>query len=75
MLNANSTPYLDPKVQFVGVSKLRSLNATNLRALDKTLVIQDGETPLAVLMSYELFLKMQQQMQTLTQLSECNPFS
>ncbi|HEY7218990.1 MAG TPA: hypothetical protein VH985_11440 [Candidatus Binatia bacterium] len=59
----NTIPYIDPQVQHVGVSKLRSLNATNLSTLDKTLVIQDNDTPLAVLLTYEQFLQMQQQLQ------------
>lgn len=52
-------PRVDPNVQYVGVSKLRTLNATNLHSLDKTLVIQDDDKPLAVVLSYEQFLAMQ----------------
>lgn len=52
-------PYIDPNVQYVGVSKLRTLNASNLNELDKTLVIQDNDRPLAVVLSYEQFLAMQ----------------
>ena len=58
-----SIPYIDPNVQYVGVSKLRSLNATNLHSLDKTLVVQDDETPIAVILSYDQFMKIQQQRQ------------
>ena len=55
-------PRIDPNVQFVGVSKLRSLNATNLNNLDKTLVVQDAnDKPLAVILRYEQFLEMQQE--------------
>ncbi|MGO8793324.1 MAG: hypothetical protein ACLQLC_00745 [Candidatus Sulfotelmatobacter sp.] len=53
-------PYLDPSVQHVGISKLRALNVTQLRALDKTLVIQDNDKPLAVLIKYDHFLAMQE---------------
>ena len=56
-------PYIDPNVEHVGVSRLRTLNATNLRQFDKTLVIQDNDKPLAVLLSYEQFLLMQKQLQ------------
>lgn len=63
MNSQSSIPYIDPNVQFVGVSKLRSLNATNLSALNKTLVVQDDETPIAVILSYDQFMKMQQQRQ------------
>jgi hypothetical protein len=57
--NQVSIPYLDPSVQHVGISRLRSLNVTQLRDLDKTLVIQDNEEPLAVLLKYEQFMAMQ----------------
>jgi hypothetical protein len=56
-----SIPYLDPSVQHVGISKLRALNATQLRDLDKTLVIQDNDKPLAVLLKFEHFMAMQEQ--------------
>jgi len=60
---ATSIPYIDPNVEHVGVSRLRTLNATNLRHFNKTLVIQDNDTPLAVLLTYEQFLSMQKQLQ------------
>lgn len=56
-----SLPYVDPTVQHVGVTKLRSLNVAQLRDLDKTLVIQDNDKPLAVLLRYEQFMAMQEQ--------------
>jgi hypothetical protein len=58
--NQVSIPYLDPSVQHVGISRLRALNVTQLRELDKTLVIQDNDKPLAVLLKYEHFLAMQE---------------
>ena len=58
--NQVSIPYLDPTVQHVGISRLRALNVTQLRELDKTLVIQDNDKPLAVLLKYEHFLAMQE---------------
>jgi len=62
MANTNpvSIPYLDPSVQHVGISRLRALNVTQLRELGKTLVIQDNDKPLAVLLKYEHFLAMQE---------------
>ena len=60
--NPAPIPYLDPNVLHVGISKLRALNVTQLRALDKTLVIQDNDKPLAVLLKYEHFLAMQEKM-------------
>jgi len=38
------------------------MNATQLREIDKTLVIQENDQPLAVLLKYEEFLIMQQQL-------------
>ncbi len=58
-------PYIDPTVEHVGVSKLRTLNATKLREADKTLVIQDNDTPVAVLLAYDKFVSIQQQMLSL----------
>jgi PHD/YefM family antitoxin component YafN of YafNO toxin-antitoxin module len=59
-------PYIDPNVRHVGVSKLRELNASKLKELGKegepTLVIQDNDTPLAVLLSYDKFLMMQEKL-------------
>ena len=60
--NPISIPYVDPTVQHVGISRLRALNVTQLRELDKTLVIQDNDEPLAVLLKYEHFLAMQERM-------------
>lgn len=56
----DSIPYLDPSVQHVGISRLRALNVTQLAELDTTLVIQDNDKPLAVLLKYEHFLAMQE---------------
>ncbi|MDA1315878.1 MAG: hypothetical protein O2968_21350 [Acidobacteria bacterium] len=65
-----SIPYIDPDVEHVGVSRLRKLNATNLRHERKALVIQDNDTPLAVLLSYEQFLSMQQKIEQLLETLE-----
>jgi PHD/YefM family antitoxin component YafN of YafNO toxin-antitoxin module len=63
--NAGGIPYIDPNVEHVGVSKLRTLNATNLSKFRKTFVIQDNDTPLAVLLNYEQFLIIQSKLQSL----------
>ena len=60
--NQVEIPYLDPSVQHVGISRLRALNVTQLRELNKTLVIQDNDEPLAVLLKYDQFLAMQARM-------------
>jgi hypothetical protein len=54
-------PHIDPNVQYVGASKLRTLSADRLRSLDKTLVIQDDDKPLAVVLTYDQFLEMQKE--------------
>ncbi len=63
-------PYIDPNVEHVGVSKLRKLNATSLRESRKALVIQENDTPLAVLLDYEQFLFMQQKIEQLLETVE-----
>lgn len=63
-------PYIDETVEHVGVSRLRSLNTSNLRDFDRTLVIQDNDKPLAVLLSYDQFLDMQRQLMSLIQTVE-----
>jgi len=67
-------PRIDTSIKHVGVSKLRELNAATLKVTDDTFVIQDNNTPLAVLVRYEKFLQMQEQlesvMNTLDLLSE-----
>src|ERR1051326_7292975 len=59
MIQTKGIPEIDPSVRFVGVSKLRMLNATKLHNLEETLVIQDDDKPLAVVLSYDQFLQMQ----------------
>ena len=65
MLNDHLIPVIDPSVRHVGVSKLRELNATRLReeTTTGTFVIQENDTPLAVLLSYEKYLIIQEQLQ------------
>jgi predicted transcriptional regulator len=60
----HTVPVIDPNVKHIGVSKLRGLNATTLKekTTTNTYVIQENDTPLAVLLSYENFLVMQEQM-------------
>jgi predicted XRE-type DNA-binding protein len=55
--------YVDPTVEHVGVSKLRQLNATNLGKLKNMLVVQDNDTALAVVIRYEQYLAMQNQLE------------
>jgi hypothetical protein len=57
-------PVIDPTIRHVGVSKLREMNATALKETEDTFVIQDNNTPLAVLLTYEKFLMMQNELQS-----------
>jgi PHD/YefM family antitoxin component YafN of YafNO toxin-antitoxin module len=56
-------PFVDPNVEYVGVSKLRTFNGSNLGDLRKMLVIQDNDRPLAVMMSYGQYQAVQQKLQ------------
>lgn len=68
----SAIPNIDPSVKYVGVSKLRDLNATKLKEQnDETLVIQDNEhTPLAVLLSYKKFLAIREEFQAVVNMIE-----
>src|SRR5258708_5657543 len=60
----NEMPFIDPAVEHVGVSRLRQLDGKSLKenVENKALVIRDHDTPLAVLVSYEKYLSIQNQM-------------
>jgi hypothetical protein len=61
-MSISAIPNIDPTVKHVGVSKLRDLNATKLKQQNQqTLVIQENDTPLAVLLSYKRFLEIRQE--------------
>jgi PHD/YefM family antitoxin component YafN of YafNO toxin-antitoxin module len=62
MGQAVTYPVIDPTIKHVGVSKLRELNVATLKETEDTFVIQDNNTPLAVLLSYEKFLIMQERL-------------
>jgi PHD/YefM family antitoxin component YafN of YafNO toxin-antitoxin module len=55
-------PFIDQNVEHVGTTRLRGLNSAKLRSNRKTLVIQENDTPLAVLLNYEQYLIMQNQL-------------
>lgn len=58
-------PKIDPAVRHVGISYLRKLNASQLRQLEGAIVVCDNSEPLAVIVSYETFLRIQQVQQTM----------
>jgi hypothetical protein len=53
---------INPQIKYVGVSKLRDLNATKLREqTDDALVIQENDTPLSVLFSHKRCMEMREE--------------
>jgi len=55
-------PDVDPRIRAIGVSKLRKMNSKELRKLDdKLYILQDGEDRLAVLLSFEYYMKFQEE--------------
>ncbi len=65
-----SIPFIDQNVEHVGTTKLRELNSNKLKANRKTLVIQENDKPLAVLLSYEQYLLMQNKLFSLLETIE-----
>jgi hypothetical protein len=64
-------PNIDPQIRYVGVSKLRDLNAAKLREqTDDTLVIQENDTPLSVLFSYKRYQEMRAEFNSLLSMVE-----
>ena len=55
--------YIDPTIEHVGVSKLRQMSAANLGKLKNMLVVRENDTALAVVIRYEQYLKMQNQLE------------
>ena len=54
-------PLVDSRVRHVGVSKLRELSVSELKSQserDEMLVIQEKDTPLAVVLSYDKYVIM-----------------
>lgn len=52
-------PTIDPRVKHVGVSRLRSMTAAKLVKLEGIYVLRKNDYPLAVLVPYDTYLKMQ----------------
>ena len=65
-------PFIDPRVEHLGVSKLRVMNATDLKGT-KTIVIRENDRPLAVLLNYEQYLWMQDKLQSILKAGKMNP--
>jgi PHD/YefM family antitoxin component YafN of YafNO toxin-antitoxin module len=65
-------PFIDPNVEHVGVARLRRLDGKSLRKkIDKkALVIREHDDPIAVLLSYEQYLSIQNQMKAVMETFE-----
>jgi PHD/YefM family antitoxin component YafN of YafNO toxin-antitoxin module len=61
----SAIPRIDRSVEHVGVSRLRKLNSDDLKTMETTLVLQENDQPLAVLLKYEKYLVLQDQLDTL----------
>jgi PHD/YefM family antitoxin component YafN of YafNO toxin-antitoxin module len=70
MPNVEDIPKIDPRVRYVGISKLRGLNADKLREATDTFVVQDNDKPLAVLLTYDKFLAMQGELEAVARTVE-----
>lgn len=62
---------INPHVKYVGVSKLRDLNASRLKEqTEDTFVIQENDTPLSVLLSYKKYLEMREEFNAMLSMIE-----
>ena len=62
---------INPHVKYVGVSKLRDLNASKLKEQkEDTFVIQENDTPLSVLLSYKKYLEMREEFNAMVSMIE-----
>jgi hypothetical protein len=62
-MSANPIPMIDPRVRHIGVSKLRGLSAAELKRQSErkeTLVVQVEDIPVAVVVSYDTYISIQQ---------------
>lgn len=54
-------PVIDERIKTIGPGTLRKMDALKLRSLRDLLVIQVNDEPLAVMIPYEMYLEMQQE--------------
>lgn len=58
---SHTPPFIDERVEYMGVSKIRYLNRTELARLDRLVLVQGEDfKPLAVIMPIGIYLKLQQ---------------
>lgn len=52
-------PRIDPRIEHVGLTRVRAMNGAALRSQKNILVIQDGNEPLAVMVPYAEYMRIQ----------------
>ena len=56
--------FIDPRLHYIGTSKLRQMKGDFLRCIGEDLyVVQDGDEQLAVILSYAQYLEIQAQLE------------
>lgn len=72
MSTKTELPFIDRRVEHIGVSKLRQIDGKTLKENvdNKAIVIREHDLPLAVLLSYEQYLVMQDQLNSLVETIE-----
>ncbi len=63
-------PYIDPNVDHVGMDRWQEMTAPSLKRLKRTLVVRDGDRPLAVVVPFKTFLRIQREIDRLSNLVE-----
>ena len=63
-------PYIDPNVDHVAMDRLQEMSTSSLKRLKKTLVVRDGDSPLAVVVPFKTFLRIQREIDRLSELVE-----
>jgi hypothetical protein len=61
----SSWPKIDPTVEYRGTSDLRQLSSYALHAMQNVWIIRNGHGPIAVVIPYERFLAMQEELDNL----------
>ena len=61
-------PYIDPNVDHVDIDRLQQMSASLLKKQKKTMVVRDGDKPLAVVVPFKTFLRIQREIDRLSDL-------
>lgn len=59
-MEPTAIPFFDPGIEYATISKIRGLNAKNLKAMRRPLAFSDRKgVPLGIVIPYQLYLQMQ----------------